>query len=60
MLYGAEEYSGFVRCGGRERFQDPDTTSRDGDPAMLMDLAANVVVVEDDGGEQRWSVRVQM
>lgn len=59
-LYGVDENSGYVRCEGREWVQDPDITSTDGDPAMIMDVALDMVTVEDDRPDGRWRVRVRL
>lgn len=59
-LYGADENSGYVQCGGREWVQDPDVTADDGDPRMVLDVALDVVTVEDRAGLEPWRVRVRI
>lgn len=54
VLYGADENTGYMHCGGREWVRDP--TAADGDPAVIFDVALDLVTIEDDG----WLVRVRI
>lgn len=56
LIYGVDENSGYMQCGGREWVQDPSVTADDGDPAVILDVALDLVTVEDDG----WMVRVRI
>ncbi len=60
LLYGADENSGYAQCGGREWVQDPDVTADDGDPRMILDVALDVVTVEDRAGLDPWRVRIRI
>lgn len=59
-LYGADPRTGFNRCAGLEWVQDPDTTAFDGDPALIMDVALDIVTVEDRVGLETQRVRIRI
>ncbi|MCA9610792.1 MAG: hypothetical protein KC619_34590 [Myxococcales bacterium] len=56
LLYGVDENTGYMQCGGREWVRDSGTTAEDGDPAVIFDVALDLVTVEDDG----WMVRIRI
>lgn len=59
-LYGDDLRAGFVQCGGQELVRDPNPTAFDGDPAMTLDLAHGVVVLEDRAGLSPQRVRIEL
>jgi len=59
-LYGADPNTGFNQCAGLEWVQDPDISSVDGDPKLIMDVALDVVTVEDRSGLETQRVRIRI
>ena len=60
VLYGADPRTGFNQCAGLEWVQDPETTPFDGDPALIMDVALDVVTIEDRVGLETQRVRIRI
>lgn len=51
VLYGEDPMTGYATCGVvPSRVVDANTTDRDGDPAMTLDLASGTVTVEERVG----------
>ena len=61
VLYGEDSRTGYATCGiVPSRVVDANTTDRDGDPAMTLDLASGTVTVEERVGLSVQRVEIEL